>query len=686
MPMTRSPRSASPRATAPRAAAPRATALRATALRAAAALSLCALVGAGFAIPAFAEPASTPAAESPDKGPKPDKATPDKPTDDADKGDIASPAEMLKKLKAEREKTIKSVERKTAPAKVAFFDLSDPIAEGQASFSLFGDYRLNLRNLLERLEQVKADASVKGVLITLGEPGLSLSQAAELRDQLAAVVKAGKPVFVHADGYDTVQYTIASGASDVCLLEGGEIMLPGIGIESTFYKGLFDKVGVKADYVQIGEYKGADESYTRLKASDELRGEMTKLTQGLYDEIVAGIATARKIDKSVVQQTIDETMVSAKVAKARGLVDHLIDQDGMREVVAKKLGNANGIDLDKFYGVQKREAVDFSNVFGLLSSLTKRSEMNVESDKPAVAVIYAEGVIVDGDGGENSLFGGGGNVGSEPMRKAFRLALRDDNVKAVVVRIDSPGGSALASEVMWQGLRRLAAKKPVVISVGGMAASGGYYLASAGDTIYADPTGIVGSIGVVGGKFVMKDLYEKLGINTETFAKGRNAGLFSSSAPWDDRQRVMVTTWMKSTYDQFTSRVMTTRTGKIKDIDLVARGRIFTARQAKELGMVDEIGGIRAAIAAAATKGGIKDNAFDVRQVPAPKTLGDYLSGAAQQEAAFPFQPKVEVKLDGLLGTLSPALRRQVGQQVQLLQLLQNRPVILMAPYSVQVK
>jgi protease-4 len=654
-------------------------------LRAAATLSLCTLVGAGLTASALAKSATNPATkpatadakvESPAQGETPDK------------GEISSPAEMLKKLKAEREKGVREVERKTRAARVAYFNLTDPIAEGQASFSLFGDYRLNLRSLLERLEQAKADRTIKGVLITLGEPGLSLSQAAELRDGLASVVKAGKPVFVHADGYDTTLYTIASGASDICLLEGGEIMLPGIGIESMFYKGLFDKVGVKADYVQIGEYKGADESYTRLKASDELRGEMTKLTQGLYDEIVAGIATARKIDPSIVRQTIDDTMVSGKVAKARGLVDHLIDQDGLRELMTSKLAGGTGgqIDLDPFYGAQKREAVDFSNIFSLLSSLTKRSEPDAASaDKPAVAVIYAEGVIVDGDGGENSLFGGD-NVGSEPMRKAFRLALRDDNVKAVVVRIDSPGGSALASEVMWQGLRRLAAKKPVVISVGGMAASGGYYLASAGDTIYADPTGIVGSIGVVGGKFVMKDLYEKLGINTETFAKGRNAGLFSSAAPWDDRQRVMVTTWMKSTYDQFTGRVMTTRTGKIKDIDLVARGRIFTARQAKELGMVDEIGGIRAAIAAAAKKGGLKEGAFDVRQVPSPKTLGDYLSGAAQQEARFPFQPKVEVKLDGVLGVLSPALRRQVGQQVQLLQLLQNRPVILMAPYSVTIK
>lgn len=642
-----------------------------TKFRAATALSLCTLLGLGLT--AAAKPTGpaakpTPATRSADPATKPlsEKA-----------GEFTSPAELMKRLKADKEK-------KSKAARVVYFNLTDPIGEGQASFSLFGDYRLNLRSLLERLEKVKADATVKGVIITAGDAGLSLSQAAEVRDALAAVVKAGKPVFVHADGYDTALYTMASGASDVCLLEGGEIMIPGVGIESMFLKGLFDKLGVKADYVQIGEFKGADEQYTRTAASDELRGEMKKLTEGMYDEIVAGIASARKIEPDVVRQTIDESMVSGKLAKTRGLVDHLIDQDGLRELVAKKLGGE--IELDPTYGVQKREAVDFSNVFSLLSSLTKRSEPDDEATKPTVAVVYAEGVIVDGDGGEDNLFGGGGNVGSEPMRKAFRLALRDDNVKAVVVRIDSPGGSALASEVMWQGLRRLAAKKPVVISVGGMAASGGYYLASAGDTIYADPTAIVGSIGVVGGKFVMKDLFDKLGVHTERFAKGNNAGLFSSNEPFSDRQKVMVTTWMKSTYDQFTGRVMTTRTGKIKDIDRVARGRIFTARQAKELGMVDEIGGIGAAIKAAADKGGLKAGAYDVKQVPSPKTLGDYLSGAAQQEARFPFQPKVEVNLDGVLGAISPALRRQLGQQLQMVQLLQGRPVILMSPYAITVK
>jgi protease-4 len=283
------------------------------------------------------------------------------------------------------------------------------------------------------------------------------------------------------------------------------------------------------------------------------------------------------------------------------------------------------------------------------------------------------------------LFGGDG-VGSENMRVAMRLAARDDNVKAIVLRIDSPGGSALASEVMWQAVRRAAAKKPVIVSIGGMAASGGYYLASAGDHIYADPSAIVGSIGVVGGKFVLKGLYDKLGLTSESFYRGKNADLFSDSKPFDERQRRLVTNWMRNTYEQFTNRVMHTRKDKIKDIDKVARGRIFLAGQAKELGLVDEIGGIEDALANAAGRAKLEKGQYDVKILPAPRTLADLLMGGGGAEASMPFKPTIKISEDSVLQVLSPQMRRSVGQQLQFLQILQDRPVALVAPYVLTVK
>ncbi|MDB5299040.1 MAG: Signal peptide peptidase SppA, partial [Phycisphaerales bacterium] len=527
-------------------------------------------------------------------------------SDKADKSEdkLPTPGELIKKLKAAELKQSKKT-------KFAYFDFSGrPITEKPAGFSLFGDDgSMTLRSVLQRLRQARDDKEIKGVLITMGDGGLNFSQAQELRDALLQLKRAGKTTYIYADGYDTDSYTVASGAQHVCILEGGEIMLPGVGLEATFYKGLFDKVGVKADYVQIGEYKGADEEYTRTDASPELRGELSKLTEGLYQQIVDGIARNRNLPKEVITAIIDESIITGKAAKEKGLVDELTDQDSLRKLITKDMGNE--IDLVADYGRAPREA-DLSNPMALFSLLMKKPP--VESDKPEIALIYAEGVIVDGEGSD-SLFSEDG-VASQAMRKALRIASRDENIKAIVIRIDSPGGSALASEVMWQAVRHAAEKKPVIISIGSMAASGGYYLACAGDKIYADSSAIVGSIGVVGGKFVYKGLYDWAGVKTESFSKGKNAGLFSSNEPWSDRQRTMVTSWMHQTYEQFTARVMKTRAGKIKDIDQVARGRIFLAKQAKELGMVDEIGGIEDALADAAKKVGLDEGKYDVRIVP----------------------------------------------------------------------
>jgi protease-4 len=626
--------------------------------------------------------------------PTQDKPASDKPASaKADEPEFPTPAQLferMKKLKAE----------KAALTKVAYFDMAAmPVLEGPLSFSLFADTTpFTLRAWVQRLHAARDDKDVRGILINLGSgASFNLAQAQELRDALVELRQAGKKTFVYADSFDTVGYTVASGATNVCLLEGGEIMIPGVGLEATFYKGIFDKVGVKADYVQIGEYKGADESYTRTEASPELRGEFNKLTDAMYEQLINDISHSRNVSRDSVKQLIDDTIVTAKDAKQRGFVDHLLNQDQLRKLMTDELGNQ--IDLIANYGHEPQGPAEAgTNPLSLLANLfaPRLGSATAEEAKPAkpqVALIYAEGVITDG-GDDDSLFSESG-VASDTMRKTLRQAARDENIKAIVIRIDSPGGSALASEVMWQAARAAAAKKPVIISVGSMAASGGYYLASAGDYIFSDPSGIVGSIGVVGGKFVYKDLFDKLGINTETFSRGRNAGLFSSNAPFDDRQRRMVTNWMKGTYDQFTERVMTTRKGKIKDIDQVARGRIFLAKQAKDLGMVDEIGGINTALAFAAKRGKLTGDSksYDIKVLPQPKTLSDFLGGAfggggggGNSDTATPFRPKIELSPDSILRTLDPATRQVMRQQLQMIDLLQKRPVVLLAPYVVTVK
>jgi protease-4 len=577
-------------------------------------------------------------------------------------------------------------EEKAAQTKVAYINLSEAVSEAPAGFSLFGENdRRTLHDIVKRFHQARDDKDIRAVLLTIGaDMQMNLAQAQEIRDALLDLRRAGKKTFVYADSYDTIGYTVASGATNICLLEGGEIKIPGVGAEAMFYKGTLDLVGVQADFVQIGEFKGAEEPYTRSAPSEELRGEMNKLTEALFNQIIDGISLSRNLSTQTVRQMIDDTMMTASVAKERGFVDHLVDQDGLRELLKDEIGNQ--INLVRAYGEEPKPELDLSNPLLLLAALNQKPE---PSGKPEIAVIYAEGTIVDGKA-EETLLGGGG-VGSDVMRRALRTAARDENIKAIVIRIDSPGGSALASEVIWQAVRRVSrdTEKPVIVSIGSMAASGGYYVASAGDYIFADRCAIIGSIGVVGGKFVMKDLYGKLGLSTEEFNQGRNADLFSSGQRWNDRQRRMIRTWMQQTYDQFTQRVMTTRKGKIQDIDKVARGRIFMAQNAKELGMIDELGGCDTAIAHAARQVGLSRGAYDVRMLPAPRTLADYL-GASSEETATPLRPDVNLNItiapDSILRVMPPTARKALMQQVEMLHLLEQRPVVLVAPFTVTIK
>jgi protease-4 len=624
--------------------------------------------------------APLPKADKPTTKPvAPAKKSPATTTASTDSEHFPTPAELMAKINAKKSEVDKLL-------KVAHFDLTSPLLEKTPEFTLFGDSQMiTIQNLIDRLHRARDDKGLRAVLVTFSaDTGFNLAQAGEIRSALDELRKAGKRTFAYADGYDTATYLAASGATDVCLLQGGEIMIPGVGIETMFTKGLMDKVGVKADYVQIGEYKGADEQYTRTEPSPESRGELNKVVESLYGVIVDTIARNRNISKSSVKQIIDDCILTAKQAKDRKLVDHLLSQDELRDLLTDELGG--DVNILPNYAEPQHEKLDFSNPFALLSNIGKKPR---ESNKAAIALIHANGVIVDGEA-EDGIMGASGNVGSENIRKAFRMASRDDNVKAIVLRIDSPGGSALASEVMWQAVNAAAQDKPVIVSVGSMAASGGYYLASASDYIFADPSAIVGSIGVVGGKFVIKDLFDKLGITTETFSRGKNSGLFSMNTEWTDRQRRMVTNWMKQTYDQFTERVMTNRKDKIKDIDQVARGRIFLARQAKELGMIDEIGGLTDALAYAANEAGLKEKEYDVKSLPGSRSLLDMIGGKAGPESdldsRLPFKAKFEISVDSPLKAMPASLRRLLGQQLQMIQLLDKRPIMLVSPYTVTLK
>ncbi len=589
-----------------------------------------------------------------------------------------TPAELIEQIRA-RQKEIDTL------PKVGLIELSGPVTEKPSAFSLFsGGKSESLLALLQRLESARDNKDLRALVIVINHAAsMSLSQAAEIRDTLATFKPLNKRVFVYADTYNTLTYTLASGASDIVILEGGELFMPGIGIQNQFFKGLMDKFSVKGDYVQIGEFKGAQEPFTRSAPSDELTAEMNKLADALYNQIISGISTSRQIPRETVRKIVDDAILPARAARDQKLVDHLSDRDSLRSLVETQL-SAPKINVIEDYGQGGKPELDFSNPFAFLAAATKRPG---PTSRDTIAIVYADGTIVDGESSGGGLpipgLSDGPSIGSQDIRQAMRDVKNDPNVKAVVIRIDSPGGSALASEVMWQSVRKVSAEKPVIISIGSMAASGGYYLASAGDYIVAEPNGIVGSIGVVGGKFVLSGLYDKLGITSQSYYRGQNADLFSSTSQWSDRQRKMVDTWMRTTYDQFTDRIMTTRKGKIANIDQVARGRVFVSADALALGMVDELGGLTASLTQAATRAKLAPNSYDVRVFPESSgSLADLFSSAHSS----PSIPSANLSQSSLLHLLPADQRKSLSQQIRFIQLLQDRPIILHLPFNLTVR
>jgi protease-4 len=559
--------------------------------------------------------------------------------------------------------------------------MSSPVMEQPSGFSLFGGSPgTDLRGVLSRLEQAREDENCRAVLLTFYNGGLmNMAQAQEIRRALGKLREAGKRTFIYADTYDTVSYLVASAATDVCLMDGGEVFMPGIMIEPMFYRGTLDKLGIVPDYVQVGEYKGAEEPYTRTGPSPELAGEMEQLAEAIHGEIVRQIARGRGLSKEKVAGLIDDAMIPAKKARMNGLVDHLVDVDGLRVLMSESLGEEE-VRIDAAYG-SSQEEFDADNPLAVFAVMSQ-ARQQVSTSGPSIGLIYAEGVITGGEGGSDGLFAEGG------IRRAMRMAERDENIKAIVIRIDSPGGSALASEAMYQAVRRVAETKPVIVSIGNMAASGGYYLACAGDTIIADPSAIVGSIGVVGGKLVLEGLYEKLGLSTATFSRGANADIYSSTEPWSDEQRELIRKWMTSTYELFTERVMESRGRKITDVDAVARGRIFLARDARKLGMVDRLGGIEEAITLAARRAELGE-AYEVVTIP-ENQFNPFQQGGLPIPIGQVPDIQVNVKLSaeaaGLIQLLPAHLREALSRTVQLSGLLEDRPVVLMMPYLIRVR
>jgi protease-4 len=568
--------------------------------------------------------------------------------------------------------------QEAADYNVASIRLSGRVHSGPPGVSLLGKasaHEMSLRDWLQRLAKARNDDAVQAVALEIDFPEMDWAQATELADAVSRLDKV-KPVYTYMVSGRSVDYLVASAGSHVSLEPAGELRIVGLGAELTFLGETMEWIGIEPQMVQIGDYKGAAEPATRTEPSEQLKSEYNKLLDGLYAQMVKQIADQRGLRPQAVRAAIDAGPLLASQALEHKLVDQLVTGLEWQDQVARHLCRPDQkVAWKQRYGQKKAQSIDLSNPFELLAMLT-RGPSQPRTKDPTIAIIHAEGVITMGPSGE-SLFGGSKRLGHETMVDVFEQVRKDDNVKAVIFRIDSPGGSALASELIYQAASRCAKEKPVIASVGSMAASGGYYIAMGSDTILADPAAIVGSIGVISGKLATRQLLSKLKMHTWEITRGANAGL-GFSRPWNARELAKIRKHARSVYDLFVKRVRQSRGQKLAPIDKVAQGRIFTARQGIDLGMVDRIGGLREAVLAAQERIGLDRTHFV--ELPRPQTLADLLSASTGARAPR-IDPLQSVVLKRLLHR-----RTGIAYLLNLMDLINADRCLTALPYHLEIR
>ncbi|MEM6391610.1 MAG: S49 family peptidase [Planctomycetota bacterium] len=570
------------------------------------------------------------------------------------------------------------------PTKIGYLTLSGTLADSPPPFAWIADPPDSLRIVLNQIDHVANSDEHAGLFIFLDEPALSLTQVQALSKAIDDASLSGKKVLVFADTYDLRTYLLASAADEIVLQHKGSVALIGLSLEEMYLKGLLNKIGIQASFVQVGKFKGADEQLTRTGPSPEWSANMDNLLDGLYGDIEAKLIlnTDLPVEKFDALMANAWTLTDKQLLEA-GLVDQLVSRD-----VDATLTDAFGEDFEYDYRMGKSRARELpSNPFALLGAIMNAKPAGTRG--PTLAVIHMTGPIMTGDSTIGDGFLSSDSIGSRTVLDALEEARDDDNIKGVILRLDSPGGSALASELIWQGVRDLAAEKPVYTSIGGMAASGGYYIASATEKIYAQPASILGSIGVVGGKLSMGGLYDMLGIGIHGRSRGPNADLFNSVKPFTPEQEDMVRKSMTVIYDQFLDRVTAGRGNRIADLDAVTQGRIFTGTQSIANGLADAEGGILEAQADLADQLGLDD--YAVFHLPRAMGLDEYLNtlfgvSAPGQMTFLPSRAAASPELMAAKRLLSPhawsALRRQLTAITQ----LQREPVLLLGPAAISIR
>lgn len=448
--------------------------------------------------------------------------------------------------------------------------------------------KLSLDKILNAIDNAQLDSNIKGISIKTNYISAGMAQTQAIRKKLEEFKESGKFIYAYNDIYTQKNYYVSSVADSLFLNPVGQIEFSGLSTEILYYKDFEDKYGVKMEVIRHGKYKSAVEPYLDNKMSDANREQITSFLNSIWSEFTDNISKSRKISVEQLNAIADNTEGrNAELALKNKLVDGIIYKDQYLEKLENAVGSKpNTIDLIDYIKSGK----------GRISSTAK--------DK--IAVIYAQGQIMYGEGNEDI-------IGQGIINKAIKKAVKDKSVKAIVLRVNSPGGSALASELIWRELELAKKEKPLVVSMGNLAASGGYYIACNADVIVAEPTTITGSIGVFGAIPNAYELSKKMGINAEQVATN-NSAKYSLFEPMDKKFYEVTKEGVEQIYTTFVNRVATGRKMSFEKVDAIAQGRVWTGKEALENGLVDELGGLQDAINVAVQLSDIKS--YRIRNYP----------------------------------------------------------------------
>ena len=532
---------------------------------------------------------------------------------------------------------------------------------------IFGGQPQSLSSLLAQFRKAKTDKRITAVMLEIDESSAGWAKAEEIRGAIQDFRTSGKPVYAYLEYGMNKDYYIATACDKVFVPPPGELFINGLAADVMFFRGSLDKLGIYPDIYQIGKYKSAGDTFTQKQMSDAHREFINSLLDDLYGRYIDGIAKARNKSSDDIKALIDNSPYNAAQAKEAGLIDGALYHDEVEKELKKRLGYKDSDELHIAKGSDYRQ-------------ISQESLGLNKGEK--IAIVYAAGDITSG----KSQFGGNGEetIGSDSLAKTLEEARNDQSIKAIVLRVDSPGGSGLASDIIWRAIESAKEKKPVVVSMSDVAASGGYYIACGANKIVAEPSTITGSIGVVGGKPVVKGLYDWLGITNEYVMRGKNAGMFRETEKFNDSERKKFEEFLNSTYEDFITKVGKGRNRDKKDIDAIGQGRVWTGQQGKDRGLVDEYGGLDKAIEIAKQLAKIPADK-GVQRVPLPKPPGFFeqlMSSGGDEDSV---NASAQLRQQESIMSALPADVRHAFHYAQLLDRAKNEPMYLL-PFDLRIR